>query len=77
MPPTPAGALALMTFLASDEAQRLYARINFEYPIRPGLPGPRLLPSLAGLPNDSLSPRQIADNRAEASLLLDDVGFND
>ena len=35
-------ALKLMEFLVSAEAQRLYAEVNFEYPVRAGV-APRTL----------------------------------
>ena len=35
--PNRANALTLMKFLASDEAQRLYAEGNFEYPVNPAI----------------------------------------
>ena len=66
----------LMEFLVSKEAQKIYANLNYEYPVRADtLPSP-LLQSW-GIPNpDKTHAADIAANRTKASRLVDIVGFD-
>jgi iron(III) transport system substrate-binding protein len=69
-------AVRLMEWLASDKAQALYADLNFEYPIRPGI---ALNPTVAGygpLKADPLPIARIGENKKAASTLVDRVGFD-
>ena len=43
--PNKDNALKLMEFLASDEAQQLYANGNFEYPVNPAMPPAEIVKS--------------------------------
>ena len=66
----------LMEFLVSKEAQKIYANLNYEYPVRADtLPSP-LLQSW-GIPNpDKTHAADIAANRTKASRLVDIVGYD-
>ena len=75
--PNRANALKLMEFLASDEAQRLYADGNFEYPVNPAIPASELVRSWGRFTPDTLSIVEIAKNEPAASRLVDEVQFND
>jgi iron(III) transport system substrate-binding protein len=75
--PNHANALKLMEFLASDEAQRLYADGNFEYPVNPAIPASELVRSWGTFTPDTLSIVEIAKNEPAASRLVDEVQFND
>ncbi len=44
--PNAANAMKLIEWLASEPAQRMYADVNYEYPIRAGVP---VNPTIAGL----------------------------
>lgn len=74
--PNKAGAIAFLEYLISEPAQNLYARVNFEYPVRQGV---ALDPTVAsfGLLKADLTPlTEIAKNRKAASLLVDRLGFD-
>jgi iron(III) transport system substrate-binding protein len=70
-------ALKLMEFLTRDEAQRIYAETNFEYPLEPGIPIAGVLKSFGDLKPDPLPLTEIAAHRKEASELVDKVGFDE
>ena len=75
--PNREAAIKLMEFLASDEAQQLYAEVNHEYPVNPALEISELVASWGELKRDDLALSEIANLRARASELVDEVGFND
>ena len=74
--PNPAGAQALMEFLASDEAQEIYAEIVFEYPVSPNAAPSALVAGFGDLNPDTLPLTEIAANSAAASELVDAIGLN-
>jgi iron(III) transport system substrate-binding protein len=74
--PNKAAALKLMAFLVSDEAQRLYAEANNEYPISPNVPASELVMSWGKLVPDKLPIENIAKYRKQASELMDKVKFD-
>ncbi|AOZ69291.1 iron ABC transporter substrate-binding protein [Rhodobacter xanthinilyticus] len=69
-------ALKLMEFLASDEAQRIYAETNHEFPIKPGVARSALVESWGEFTPDSLSLTEMARLRPEALKLIEDVNFD-
>ncbi|MBB4121398.1 Fe(3+) ABC transporter substrate-binding protein [Martelella radicis] len=75
--PHPENALKLMEFLASPEAQEIYAEQVFEYPVMPGAEASEIVQSFGEIHPDDLSLTEIADHRREASELVDKTGFND
>jgi iron(III) transport system substrate-binding protein len=70
-------AVALLEFLASAEAQHLYADINGEYPVVPGIEVPPLVKSWGDLKPDPLPLEKVAELRAQASELIDKVRFDE
>ena len=70
-------AIKLMTFLASDEAQRLYANGNYEYPVNPAVPASEIVQSWGKFTPDTLNVAEIARLEKTASKLVDEVQFND
>ncbi|WP_395687197.1 Fe(3+) ABC transporter substrate-binding protein [Aestuariivirga sp.] len=70
-------ALKLMEFLASDEAQRIYADGNFEYPVNPAVPASEIVQSWGTFTPDALNVAEIARLEPAASKLVDEVQFND
>ena len=70
-------ALALMSFLASPEAQRIYAEGNFEYPVNPAVQPSEIVRSWGNLKPDALAIEEIARHERRASELVDEVGFDD
>jgi iron(III) transport system substrate-binding protein len=75
--PNKQNAVKLMEFLASGEAQKIYAEEVFEYPVMPGAEPSDIVKSFGTLKPDSLPLTDIAKNRKMASELVDKVGFND
>ena len=70
-------ALKLMEFLASDEAQQLYAGGNFEYPVNPAVPASKIVQDWGTFTPDTLNIAEIARNQKAATKLVDEVQFND
>jgi iron(III) transport system substrate-binding protein len=75
--PNRGNALKLMEFLASDEAQRLYADGNFEYPVNPNVPGNEIVKSWGAFKPDAINLIEIAKLEPAAARLVDEVQFND
>lgn len=75
--PNKDNALKLMEFLASDEAQALYANANFEYPVNPKVPANAIVTSWGSFTPDTLNVAEIAKLEPQASKLIDEVQFND
>ena len=74
--PHPDAARALVEYLVSPEGQRVYAEQNFEYPIVPGAAAEPTIAGLGPLTVDPLPVAAIAAHRKEASLIVDEVGFD-
>jgi iron(III) transport system substrate-binding protein len=75
--PNRGNALKLMEFLASAEAQQLYAGGNFEYPVNPRVPASELVRSWGNFSPDRLNVAEIAKFEPAAVRLVDEVQFND
>lgn len=69
-------AVKLLEYLVSDEAQELYAKVNYEYPVKAGVPIDPLLAELGKLTIDTIPLVEVARQRKAASLLVDKVGFD-
>ena len=69
-------AVKLLEYLASEKAQEIYAKANFEYPVRPGVAADPIIATLGELTVDPLPLTDIAKHRVEASELVDAVGFD-
>jgi len=74
--PNKDNAIKLMEFLASPEAQRIYAEANGEYPVVEGIPASPLVQSWGPLKADPLPLSKIAALRKQASELIDRVQFD-
>ena len=70
-------AVKLIEFLASDEAQQIYAQKNYEYPVEPGLAASEEVQAFGELKADTLSLAEIASHRKAASEMVDRVGLDD
>jgi len=70
-------AVALIEFLSSETAQRIYASDNHEYPVKSGVPLSELVSSWGTFKTDTLSIDEIAKYRKAASMLVDKVGYDD
>lgn len=69
-------ALKLLEFLVSDEAQAIYVKANFEYPVKLGAAADAIITRLGVLNIDPTPLTEIAKQRKAASLLVDKVGFD-
>ena len=74
--PDKAAALKLMEWLSSDEAQKLYAETNHEFPVKPGVPRSALVQSWGTFTPDTLALAAIATKRPDAVKLMDEVDFD-
>jgi len=70
-------ALKLMEFLAGDEAQRVYADGNFEYPVNPAVQASEIVRAWGSFTPDKLNVAEIARLEPAAARLVDEVQFND
>ncbi|MEZ5923645.1 MAG: Fe(3+) ABC transporter substrate-binding protein [Hyphomicrobiaceae bacterium] len=75
--PHPAAGLALIEFLASGDAQGVYAGTNHEYPVKEGVAPSALVESWGTLRPDPMPIETIAKLRKQASELVDRTGFDD
>lgn len=74
--PNKHSAVRLLEYLVSDEAQSLYAKANYEYPVKAGVELDPVVASFGELKVDSLPLTEIAKHRKQASELVDKVGFD-
>lgn len=74
--PNKDNAVQLLEYLVSDEAQSLYAKANYEYPVKAGVELDPVVASFGVLQVDSLPLTEIAKHRKQASQLVDKVGFD-
>jgi iron(III) transport system substrate-binding protein len=75
--PNRAHAIALLEYLVSDQAQALYARANYEYPVKQGVELDPVVAGFGEMKVDRLPLTAIAEHRRAASELVDRVGFDD
>lgn len=68
-------AVQLLEYLVSDEAQKLYAEANFEYPITGTAEVHPIIAELGELTPDEMSLTEILPFRTRASELVDKVNF--
>ncbi|WP_418113903.1 Fe(3+) ABC transporter substrate-binding protein [Vibrio scophthalmi] len=74
--PNKENAQKLMEFLAGDVAQNMYAEVNYEYPVKPGVKPSELVASWGEFKADPISLDKIADHHEAAIKLLDEVKFD-
>ena len=74
--PNRENAVKLLEYLVSDKAQSMYARANYEYPVKKGVELDPTVASFGTLVVDPLPLTEIAKHRKQASELVDKVGFN-
>jgi iron(III) transport system substrate-binding protein len=68
-------AIKLLEFLVSDEAQRWYAVINHEYPVRPGTPVSANLAVWGLFKSDDINLARLGEHNPEAVRLMDRAGW--
>ena len=73
--PNPENALAFIEFLASPEAQQIFADQNNEYPVIEGLNASEQTQGFGEFMVDELNVSQYGENNAEAVRIFDRVGW--
>ena len=68
-------ALALLEFLTSEKAQKLYGEINFEYPVNPKVSPSDELQNWGDFREDNLPIIKIAELAPDAQKIIDRVGW--
>ena len=74
--PNKAAAVKLMAWLSSDEAQKIYAEANHEFPVKAGVARSALVQSWGEFTPDSLGLSDIAKARSDAVKLIEGVDFD-
>lgn len=70
-------AVKLLEYLVSEPAQQMYAKANYEYPVRKGVMlDPVINEVIGNIDPDKLPLTEIVKYRKQASLLVDKVGFD-
>lgn len=74
--PNKANAIRLIEWLVGEQAQRIYADVNYEYPVREGVPLNPTVASFGVLKKDPMPITKIADHKKAAANLVDKIGFD-
>ena len=74
--PNRAAALRLMEWLSGDEAQKIYAETNHEFPVKPGVARSALVEGWGSFVPDGLTLADIAATRPAAVRLVETVDFD-
>ncbi len=69
-------AVKLLEFLSDDDAQRLYASDNLEYPVKDGVAVDAVVKSWGTFKADTIDLKKIAALRSKASQLVDRIRFD-
>ena len=69
-------ARRLVEYLVSPDGQKVYAEQNFEYPVVAGAAVEPNIAGLGALKVDPLPIARVAELRKDASLVVDEVGFD-
>ena len=72
----PENALKLLEYMTDNKAQNMYASINMEYPVKPGVELSNLVASWGSFKEDSLPLDEISKYRPLALRLIDEVKFD-
>ncbi len=69
-------AIKLVEFMLSAEAQKLYAELNYEYPVRAGVAVSDLVAGWGSFEADTIPLTRIAELRGEALKIVGETGFD-
>ena len=75
--PNRENGIKLMEWLVGDTAQKMYASLNYEYPVKAGAAVDPTVASWGELQQDSLPLAEIAANKKKAAELVDSVAFDE
>jgi iron(III) transport system substrate-binding protein len=70
-----ANAVKLLEFLSGTEAQRLFARANHEFPVRPGAGLSPVVADWGDFKAEAINVATLGENKAEAVKIFDRVGW--
>jgi iron(III) transport system substrate-binding protein len=73
--PHRAEAIAFLRFLASDEAQRIFAEGNNEFTAVPSAPMPPHVAAYAGFKPDRIALSKLGEHQAEAQAVFNQAGW--
>ena len=73
--PNKTNAIKFIEFLASGEAQSVFAEANFEYPVNQNVAPAPLLQECCNFTEDELNLSALGTNNKKAVLLFDEVGW--
>ena len=71
----PDGALKLMEWLSSDEAQGIYASADKEYPVKEGIDESEMLRSWGTFTQDNINVQKFGELQTQAIQMMDKVGY--
>lgn len=71
----PDGALKLMEWLSSDEAQGIYASADKEYPVKEGIDESEMLRSWGTFTQDNINVQKLGELQTQAIQMMDKVGY--
>jgi iron(III) transport system substrate-binding protein len=74
--PNKTNAIKLIEWLAGDKAQRMYADLNYEYPVRVGIAVNSTIAGFGPLRADPMPLSRVAEHKKAAANLVDKVGFD-
>ena len=68
-------AVQLLEYLVSDEAQRMLAPLNVEFPIRPDIPPAPGLTAMGAFKEEDIPLDALGRHQAEAARIFEEVGW--
>lgn len=71
-----ANSLKLIEFMSGESAQKMYASLNMEYPVKSGVALSDMVASWGKFSEDAISLHKISENRTLALKLIDEVKFD-
>lgn len=73
--PHKANAVKFLEFLSDNEAQEVFAKSNFEYPVKEGVAKSELLQSWGDFKADDINLSLLGEHNKEAVIIFDEVGW--
>ncbi len=73
--PNKENAIKLIEFLSGQEAQKVFAQINYEFPVNPKNQASALLQSWGAFKADDLNLAELGKNNRNAVMIFDEVGW--
>lgn len=73
--PNKENAIEFIEFLSGEEAQKVFAHANYEYPVKPGIEPHELLKSWGEFKADSINLSLLGEYNKEAVMIFDEVGW--